>query len=171
MSGIPQFNFPLFNEVAHDLRNQGWVIINPAENDPEDVQEAAAASKDGKYDENGKVGHETWGDMLSRDVKLIVDGADATHLSAATGAETPVKLNIEGAALLPGWEKSRGARLEMFVMVDSLKDKSFFIVEEPVPGGPDQTNKWGLRCVDREWIMYTLSRAWADGIKMHTPLP
>lgn len=174
MSGIPQFNFPLFNAAAHQLRNDGWRVINPAETDPEAVRTVALASKDGSYDANGKVGPETWGDILSRDVKMLADGA----LDGLVDVETPngaeeheERTPIDGIALLPGWEKSRGARLESFVMVDSLKDKLFFTVEQVVDPEREEENYFVLTHRDREWVMYTLAQAWADGIKMHTPIP
>lgn len=107
MSGIPQFNFPMFHEAARVLRNRHKLeIISPAETDTPAVQVAAMASKDGKYDASGKVGGETWGDMLARDVKMLADDG------------------IQGIVLLPGWAKSRGARLEAFV--GTLCKLSFF---------------------------------------------
>ena len=48
---------------------------------------------------------ETWGDMLARDVKLIADG-------------------VAGIIFLPGWQRSRGARLEAYVGV--LCDVEFY---------------------------------------------
>jgi hypothetical protein len=96
MTGIPQFNFPLFEVVARELRARGHLITSPHENDTPAVQAAAWASPDGKLDANGKIAGETWGDILARDVKLIADG-------------------VSGVVLLDNWHKSRGARLEAFV--------------------------------------------------------
>lgn len=96
MTGIPQFNFPLFAKVAADLRAQGHEVISPAEEDPPEAQAAALASTDGELHDGQLAGH-TWGDMLARDVKLIADhGIDCIYL-------------------LPGWERSKGAKLEAFV--------------------------------------------------------
>ncbi len=96
MTGIEQFNFPLFHEVAAKLRAQGYDIVSPAELDSPAVQAAALKSKDGKLDAQGKIAGETWGDILAKDVKLVAD-------------------NIDGIILLPGWYKSRGANLESTV--------------------------------------------------------
>ena len=88
MSGMPQSNFPAFDAAAAVLRAQGHEVITPSElDDPEDRARALADEPSIK----------TWGDFLARDVKLIADG------------------NIEAIVLLPGWEDSRGARLEATV--------------------------------------------------------
>ena len=96
MTGIPQFNFPAFTAAAAALRATGIELIVPSETDSPAVQAVALKSSDGTLDANGKVGGETWGDILAKDVKLIADV-------------------VQGIILLPGWEKSRGARLECFV--------------------------------------------------------
>ena len=96
MTGIPHFNFPLFIRVAAELRSaHDLVVISPAELDDEATARAAMASPDG--DPSTRLpNRETWGDFLSRDVKLIAD-------------------SVGGVILLDGWQKSRGARLEAFV--------------------------------------------------------
>jgi hypothetical protein len=95
MTGIPQFNFPAFHEAAAKLRAAGYVIQSPAEMDDPKTTAAAMASPDGKPG-SGSPNGDTWGDFLARDVKIIADG-------------------VHGIILMPGWEKSRGARLELFV--------------------------------------------------------
>lgn len=100
MTGLPQFNFPAFDSMAESLRRAGYRVVSPAElDDPED-RAAALASPDGHM-HGGHHMNKTWGDFLARDVKLIADG----------DAEGP----IDGIIVLPGWERSRGARLETFV--------------------------------------------------------
>ena len=96
MTGIPLFNFPLFDSATKHLRQLGNNIVSPAELDSQKVRDAALVSKDGALDANGMVAGETWGDMLARDVKLIADACN-------------------GVCFLDGWERSRGARLEAFV--------------------------------------------------------
>lgn len=96
MTGIPQFNFPAFAAATDDLRARGYDVVSPAEIDNEETRAAALASPDGAPG-SGSAANETWGDFLARDVKIIAD----------TG--------IEGVVVLPGWEDSRGARLETFV--------------------------------------------------------
>ncbi len=94
MSGIPKFNFPEFYEAAAIMRMHGWDIVSPAEMDAAiGIADKALASTDG---DNTKLG-QTWGDLLARDVKLIADGG------------------IEAIIFLPGWQRSKGARLEATV--------------------------------------------------------
>ena len=99
MTGIPQFNFPAFDEAASNLRmvlgGDGVDVVSPAEIDDPATRAAALASKDGAPG-SGTTSGETWGDFLSRDVKLVADEVDAIMV-------------------LPGWEDSKGARLEVFV--------------------------------------------------------
>lgn len=46
MTGIPDFNYPLFNLVAARLRDMGHFVLNPAELNPPDVTYRAALSVD-----------------------------------------------------------------------------------------------------------------------------
>lgn len=95
MTGYPQFNYPLFDAAARILRDAGFNIQSPAEMDEDDVREAALASPDGQL-HGGMINDHTWGDFLSRDVKMIAD-------------------ECSGVVLLPKWYTSKGARLEVFV--------------------------------------------------------
>ncbi len=95
MSGLPQFNFPAFFEAAEALRRNGFEVVSPAEIDNAEDAAAALASPDGAMQTIPS--RKTWGDFLARDVKLLAD----------TG--------IQGIVFLPGWEKSKGAKLEAFV--------------------------------------------------------
>lgn len=97
MTGIPQFNFPAFDAAAIKLRELGHDVTSPAELDDPDDRAAALQSPDGSMLSYGKGVKKTWGEFLARDVKLLSDGG------------------IEAVYVLPGWRKSRGARLETFV--------------------------------------------------------
>lgn len=95
MSGIPQFNFPAFDAAAKRLRGLGIEVISPAELDDEATRAAAMASPDGDPSNRDHTGGKTWTDFLARDLRVVIEQCDRI-------------------ALLPGWQRSRGARLEAF---------------------------------------------------------
>ncbi len=96
MRGIPQYNFPAFNRIAKLLRGQGYRVISPAELDSDAVRVIAENSRDGcECDRDGHMAGATPGDILGRDVKILHD-------------------LTQGIIFMPGWERSRGARLEAF---------------------------------------------------------
>lgn len=121
MTGFPQFNFPAFDSAAADLRGRGFDVVSPAEMDNEETRAMAMASPDGAPG-SGSSNGETWGDFLARDVKLVAD-------------------QVDGIAVLPGWQNSKGARLETFVA---------FICGKPVRHYPS------LRAVKKR----ALAKAW-----------
>lgn len=201
MTGIPHFNFPLFDAVSAALRDQGYTIISPAETDHEKTRAAAVASLTGDVAELAQVeGAESWGDCLARDVKMLADGFDAdveesdadfrARVKAAAKAwakanppdennvaapmppmvrtVTRSTLKIDGIALLPGWEKSRGARLEAFVGL--LTGKEYFTVERVVDPEREVDEWFTLSTVTPEWVQHMLALSWADAILMHRPL-
>jgi len=103
MTGIPQFNIPAFDDAAADLRARGYDVVSPAELDDPVIREIELASPDGdlvaltaELQRRG-LAKGTWGEFLARDVQLISDEG------------------IEAIVVLPGWDKSKGARLETFV--------------------------------------------------------
>lgn len=110
MTGIPQFNFPAFDDTAMVLRAEGYEIVSPAEMDDPETRRIALTSPDGAPG-SGSANGETWGDFLARDVKLIADGG------------------VDGVVVLTGWERSRGARLETFVA--HLCSKPILMIEGP----------------------------------------
>jgi hypothetical protein len=96
MSGIPRFNIPAFDEAASNLREEGYHIVSPAELDDPVTREMAYNSLDGSTLNDQHPNGESWGDFLARDVKIVAD-------------------KVQGVIVLPGWERSRGARLEVMV--------------------------------------------------------
>ena len=82
MTGLPEFNFPAFDRAAELLAANGHSVINPAQLD-----------RDVGFDPSStEVSCEFLRDAMRRD------------LSAICGAEA--------IAMLPGWERSAGARIE-----------------------------------------------------------
>jgi hypothetical protein len=97
MTGIPQFNYPAFHTAAARLRELGHTVFNPAESDSPEYQAAAMASPDGAQGSISHLPHSSWGDILAEDVKMISEGG------------------VEAIVTLPGWQNSKGARLEVFL--------------------------------------------------------
>lgn len=108
MTGKPWHNFPSFDVAVDLLAGLGIESISPAElDDPADRAEALCAEI-GSAD----TATHTWGDLLARDVKIVADVVD-------------------GVALLPGWEGSRGAKLEAFIC--RLVGKPIFYINDWLP--------------------------------------
>jgi hypothetical protein len=87
MRNYPLFNFPAFDEAEARLRAAGWNVISPA-----------AMDRTLGFDEHQ--GHLDGFDMdaaVRRDIDAIL-------------SLSPV--NEDAVAMLPGWERSRGARAE-----------------------------------------------------------
>lgn len=73
MSGLPELNFPAFNEAAAKLRKLGYEVINPAEKPEENNPDMA------------------WADYMRLDIKLLMD-CDAVAL-------LPGWINSKGARI------------------------------------------------------------------------
>lgn len=110
MTGVPEFNIPLFDRVARQLRTHGYDVVSPAELDSPEMRTAAMQSTDGALAPLEKATKETWGQVLARDVRVLSDHG------------------IQAIVLLPGWYKSRGARLES--VVGLLNNLRFFVYTE-----------------------------------------
>jgi hypothetical protein len=88
MSGIPDYNRPTFYSTAEAFEEGGWEVFNPAENDVRlfGSHEACNEAIEANRNQALRV-------MLGSDLEWICSDADAI-------------------AMLPGWEKSYGARAE-----------------------------------------------------------
>ena len=93
MTGIPQDNLPAFIAAAAALSDSGYTIITPVEFETAEVMQAVVDNPDLTFNEAAGT---TWGGALARDVEIIAD-------------------EMDGIVFLPGWAKSKGARLEAFV--------------------------------------------------------
>ena len=93
MSGIPDHNFPLFDRVAGLLRDLGHGVVSPAD-----------TNRKVGFDETkhnaGDISQEDYSKLFRLDIQEI--------------------LGCEGMVMLPGWIKSKGAKLEFALarMVD-----------------------------------------------------
>lgn len=95
MSGIPEFNFPAFNNAAYILRRQGWKVLNPAEKDSE-VVEGTSSFTDGDHIKAQEEGF-NFREAYLWDITKVME-CDAIYM-------------------LRGWENSPGARGEHAVAV------------------------------------------------------
>jgi hypothetical protein len=128
MQNHPRYNFPAFIEASKALRKLGYEVISPEEKDKErnpEAWEKAYNSPDGfwKTEDTGGL---TWAQILAGDIVIVSD-------------------EVDGIALLPGWEKSSGARLEAFVGL--LRGKSFGFYH------PDEGFFWTSRSAVRDQLM------------------
>lgn len=88
MSGYPELNHPLFFETAEALEEGGWDVFNPAQSDVEVYGDTEATIEAMANDKDTFLRA-----ALLSDLSWICEEADAI-------------------AMLPGWEKSLGARAE-----------------------------------------------------------
>jgi hypothetical protein len=86
MSGLPRSNFEMFDHVAAVLRSRGHEVISPA-----DLDRGLGIDPDDPSTLEGI----DWAEVMRMDLKHVLD--------------------CDGIVLLPGWEKSSGARLERTV--------------------------------------------------------
>ena len=94
MRGYPQFNFPAFFKAAGALEEEGFEVFNPAARDVAKYGDAIYLGNDtGSTDVATKSVGFSLREALAADLAWICEHADAI-------------------ALLPGWEKSKGACAE-----------------------------------------------------------
>lgn len=97
MRGYKDFNFPAFFAAAEQLREKGHEVFNPAERDTNEFGAEKLKSETGDEKELSRnLGME--GLSLTRKVFL-----HDTHY---------ICTRADAIALLPGWEKSKGANAE-----------------------------------------------------------
>ena len=102
MRGVPQFNYPAFMAGADALRAAGWNVYNPAEMDlAADDPDPAFLTMTVKEQEAHAGNPANARRYARRDCGVIID-----QLRAEDG---------DAIVVLPGWEKSTGARAEVAV--------------------------------------------------------
>jgi len=96
MTGYPQYNFPVFFDAERVLQAQGHEVVNPARMDVEiDGFDARVEDREPPL---------TRAEYMARDL--------------------PEVLKSDAIVLLPGWEKSDGARLE--ALIAALSDTKVY---------------------------------------------
>lgn len=92
MQGIKDFNFPTFALFTKLYRDAGWIVCNPAEKDEEKHNKEIFQSETGDIEKASEQGFNLR-DALKYDLSWICDNADTI-------------------CMLPGWERSYGAKAE-----------------------------------------------------------
>ena len=88
MRGLPESNYPQFENVARFLRSEGWDVCSPVE----------------------------IGSAFGTAAEL---NADPVKLYRAMDAERDtLRTSCDAILLLPGWERSRGARAELTISLE-----------------------------------------------------
>jgi hypothetical protein len=95
MRGYPEFNFPAFHSTATHLRSQGYDVFSPAERD---IERHGADIGKGNMNGDEHVAAAQHGFSLREALR------DDTHY---------ICMEAEGIAMMPGWEKSKGAKAEL----------------------------------------------------------
>lgn len=94
MRGIPEFNFPTFNDTTARLRAEGHVVFNPAERDNErHGVDISKGNETGSEEHASKQHGFSLREALGEDLAWITSEAEAIYL-------------------LPGWKQSSGAAAE-----------------------------------------------------------
>ena len=93
MSGIRHFNYPAITAAGEALEEAGYRVVTPIDEDPPDVRRAALDSLTGSWDDLPP------GFELPEVIRINVETV----------------LKVDGLALLPGTERSRGSRMEIAV--------------------------------------------------------
>jgi hypothetical protein len=86
MTGYADHNFPLFFQVSDALRKVGFSVVNPAENDGDNLIDSL---------NNAAKACRSWSDYLRMDLRNMTD--------------------CKQVVVLPGWRQSQGAKLEVDV--------------------------------------------------------
>jgi len=107
MQGIPNFNYPLFNEVANEFRMLGHEVFNPAEKDTQ------------------AHGYDIPADNSAACNKFATDEHGFSLRRALRDDLCWIAENADGIVLLPGWEYSKGAGAE-WALAKALQIKFYY---------------------------------------------
>lgn len=114
MKGYPEHNFPAFNAAANHLRSLGFEVVNPAEINPGPAPE----------EDDSPTWQAFYHACLRADIRALMD--------------------CEGIILIPGWEHSSGANLELHIAhrvgITPYVYSAFLASHTQNPVHPDRTD-------------------------------
>lgn len=94
MRGYPAFNFPAFHEATRQLRAEGYTVFSPAERD------------------NQHHGTDISAGNLTGDEAIAAQQHGFSLREALADDTAWICKHADAIAVLPGWEKSKGATAE-----------------------------------------------------------
>lgn len=112
MRGLPESNYPQFENVARFLRSEGWNVCSP-------VEIGAAFG--------------TEAELVANPVRLAV---------AVEAERDALRTSCDAILLLPGWERSKGTRAELIIALEkNLEIITFFeLMQKPYLYTPEKTD-------------------------------
>lgn len=123
MTGVKDYNFPLFFEVERALKDMGYDVENPAKNNGETLY---AAIVDAQSEAR------SWAEYMKLDLVRLA--------------------RADAVCLLPGWQTSRGARLEARIALDLGMELFAWLSCEPEDERFVRTDmyhvRWGIGSVE-----------------------
>jgi hypothetical protein len=96
MQGVEEWNYPLFNAVTEMLRDIGFTVFNPAE-----------------FDASGAVP-----DEVDHEALTVTPKARAFYMLR----DLPYVIKADAICLLPDWEQSTGANIELATALATGKE-------------------------------------------------
>lgn len=106
MTGKPLFNFPQFDMVSERLRAAGHAVISPAD-----------------------LTRQTWLDRgICFDPSMPPEQHEPTDYALYMRNDIQAVMDVDALVLLDGWEKSRGASME--VAIGHMFGKRFFLAND-----------------------------------------
>lgn len=119
MTGKPLYNFPAFDKATAEWEGAGWDVVSPAE-----------------------MTRIIWRETFGREFDPATTDTSAADYRMFMRADLLAVMDVDALALLDGWEKSRGASLE--VAVASIFGKKFYLAESRAEVMPDVLLRVGL---------------------------
>jgi len=140
MTGIADFNFPMFDSLRDALVAQGHEVVSPADHDREVIKEhwgpTGAPENFPGYPEGDVT---RYFDAVTSGGKFTLDGMLAWDI-------TVIANDVDAIFMMPGWERSSGGRKERFV-AESINLPVYLALEHYEPGPGSFHWEWML---DRE---------------------